>query len=121
VQSVRGLAALRDPLTLLDEAYAVVLAENNDPSAEFEKHAEQLINALVRLRKIYQDEGPEVANENSKRYLADAFELVDLLGTRRKIESATSQSGTARSGTTPASDTGKAQTWAVWLGDWLEE
>jgi hypothetical protein len=121
VQSVRGLDALRDPLTLLDEAYAVVLAENNDPSAEFEKHAEQLINALVRLRKIYQDEGPEVANENAKRYLADAFELVDLLGLRRRAESATSPSGTTRSGTAPTSDTGKAQTWAVWLGDWLEE
>ena len=121
VQSVRGLDALRDPLTLLDEAYAVVLAENNDPSAEFEKHAEQLINALFRLRKIYQDEGPEVANENAKRYLADAFELVDLLGSRRTSEFVTSPSGTLRSGTAPTSDSGKAQTWAVWLGDWLEE
>jgi hypothetical protein len=121
VQSARGLEALRDPLTLLDEAYAVVQAESNDPSAEFDKAAEQLMQALTKLRKLYQDEGPDVANENSRRSLRDSLELVGFFQARNSIEtSAQGASAKGRAGKAPSSHE-DSHGWAIWLGDSLED
>ena len=76
VQSILGLDALRDPGTTLEEALAVVAAENNDPGMEFEKQAKALRDALVALRKIYHDEGADVISDEARRYLAGAVKLV---------------------------------------------
>lgn len=123
VQSVRGLEALRDPGTTLAEAYDIVLAENSDPSAEFERNAKLLIDALIRLREIYRDEGPDVVSETSKRYLAEAVELVGQIGSKTRAVDATDEDdglpktgGAIGSVSSPSSST----TWSVWLGDWLD-
>ena len=123
VQSVRGLEALRVPGTTLAEAYDIVLAENSDPSAEFERNAKLLIDALIRLREIYRDEGPDVVSETSKRYLAEAVELVGQIGSKTRAVDATDEDdglpktgGAIGSVSSPSSST----TWSVWLGDWLD-
>ena len=123
VQSVRGLEALRDPGTTLAEAYDIVLAENSDPSAEFERNAKLLIDALIRLREIYRDEGPDVVSEASKRYLAEAVELVGQIGSKtRAVDSTGEDDGLPKTGGAIGSvgSTSSDTAWAVWLGDWLD-
>jgi hypothetical protein len=123
VQSVRGLEALRDPGTTLTEAYDIVLAENSDPSAEFEKNAKLLIDALVRLREIYRDEGPDVVSEVSKRYLAEAVDLVGQIDSKtREVDLADENDGLPKAGSAVASigSSSAGTSWSVWLGDWLD-
>ena len=123
VQSVRGLEALRDPGTTLTEAYDIVLAENSDPSAEFEKNAKLLIDALVRLREIYRDEGPDVVSEASKRYLAEAVDLVGQIDSKtREVDLADENDGLPKAGSAVASigSSSAGTSWSVWLGDWLD-
>jgi hypothetical protein len=123
VQSVRGLEALKDPGTTLAEAYDIVLAENSDPSAEFEKNAKLLIDALVRLREIYRDEGPDVVSEASKRYLAEAVDLVGQIDSKtRVVDLADENDGLPKSGSAVASigSNSAGTSWSVWLGDWLD-
>jgi len=123
VQSVRGLEALRDPGTTLAEAYDIVLAENSDPSTEFEKNAKLLIDALVRLREIYRDEGPDVVSEASKRYLAEAVDLVGQIDSKtREVDLADENDGLPKAGSGVASigSSSAGTSWSVWLGDWLD-
>ena len=123
VQSVRGLEALRDPGTTLTEAYDIVLAENSDPSAEFEKNAKLLIDALVRLREIYRDEGPDVVSEASKRYLAEAVDLVGQIDSKtREVDLADENDVLPKAGSAVASigSSSAGTSWSVWLGDWLD-
>jgi hypothetical protein len=123
VQSVRGLEALRDPGTTLAEAYDIVLAENSDPSTEFEKNAKLLIDALVRLREIYRDEGPDVVSEASKRYLAEAVDLVGQIDSKtREVDLADENDGLPKAGSAVASigSSSAGTSWSVWLGDWLD-
>ena len=123
VQSVRGLEALRDPGTTLAEAYDIVLAENSDPSAEFEKNAKLLIDALTRLREIYRDEGPDVVSEASKRYLAEAVDLVGQIDSKtREVDLADENDGLPKAGSAVASvgSSSAGTSWSVWLGDWLD-
>jgi hypothetical protein len=123
VQSVRGLEALRDPGTTLAEAYDIVLAENSDPSAEFEKNAKVLIDALTRLREIYRNEGPEIVSEASKRYLAEAVELVGQIGSKTRLTNpADDEDDLPKAGgaIARAGATSSGTSWSVWLGDWLD-
>lgn len=123
VKSVRGLEALRDPGTTLAEAYDIVLAEDSDPSAEFEKNAKILIDALIRLREIYRNEGPDIVSEASKRYLAEAVELVGQIGSKtRAADTADDEDGLPKAGGAIANvgATSSGTGWSVWLGDWLD-
>jgi hypothetical protein len=123
VQSVRGLDALRNPGTTLVEAYEIVLAENSDPSVEFERNAKLLIDALIRLREIYRDEGPDVVSEVSKRYLAEAVELVGQIGSKTRGADTTGEDdGLPKVGgvTTSVGTISPGTSWSVWLGDWLD-
>lgn len=131
VQSVRGLEALRNEGTTLREAYDIVLAENADPAVEFEKNAKLLMDALIRMREIYRNEGPEVVSDLSKQLLSDAYELVGSVTNRingisdktaeilddEENGTVQSESGSQRGQSTSAS---ARDTWAVWLGDWLD-
>jgi len=123
VQSVRGLEALRDPGTTLAEAYDIVLAENSDPSVEFEKNAKTLIETLNRLREIYRNEGPDIVSEASKRYLAEAVELVGQVGSKTRSADVTEdEDGLSKAGGAVANSgaTYTGTSWSVWLGDWLD-
>ncbi len=123
VKSVRGLEALRDPGTTLDEAYGIVLTEGSDPSVEFDKNAKQLIDALICLRGIYRDEGPDVVSETAKRYLAEALELVGQIGAKTgKIETVRDDDGLPEAGVAAnrVSKPTATSSWAIWLGDWPE-
>lgn len=124
VQSVRGLEALRNPGTTLSEAFDIVLAENSDPSVEFEKNAKILIDALTRLREIYRDEGPDIVTETSKRYLAEAVELVGQVGSKTQAADVSDdEDGLPKAGGAVAGSgaTSSGTSWAVWLGDWLDD
>ncbi len=76
VQSIAGIDALRDPLTTLEEALAIVIAEGHDPCLLFEEHAKVLSDALVNLRRLYHDQGEDVISEKARQYLAGAVKLV---------------------------------------------
>jgi hypothetical protein len=118
------LEALRNPGTTLSEAFDIVLAENSDPSVEFEKNAKILIDALTRLREIYRDEGPDIVTETSKRYLAEAVELVGQVGSKTQAADVSDdEDGLPKAGGAVAGSgaTSSGTSWAVWLGDWLDD
>ena len=128
VQSVRGLEALRNEGTTLREAYDIVLAEGADPAVEFEKNAKLLVDALIRMREIYRNEGPEVVSDVSKQLLTDAFELVGSVtgrisgasGTTANDEDSGDVQSDVDSRQSPSTGAPARDTWAVWLGDWLD-
>jgi hypothetical protein len=128
VQSVRGLEALRNEGTTLREAYDIVLAEGADPAVEFEKNAKLLMDALIRMREIYRNEGPEVVSDVSKQLLSDAFELVGSVTERisgaprvnLKGEDAGDTQSEIENRQVPSPGAPPKDTWAVWLGDWLD-
>lgn len=128
VQSVRGLEALRNEGTTLREAYDIVLAEGADPAVEFEKNAKLLMDALIRMREIYRNEGPEVVSDVSKQLLSDAFELVGTVtertsgspGVIQKDADAGDTQSEIENRQVPSPSAPPRDTWPVWLGDWLD-
>ena len=76
IQSDRGIEALREPHTKLDEALAIVEAEGKESAVLLQDNAEALLESLVKIRKVYQDEGSDAVSESAKRALAEAAALL---------------------------------------------
>jgi hypothetical protein len=86
------------------------------------------MDALIRMREIYRNEGPEVVSDVSKQLLSDAFELVGSVTERisgaprvnLKGEDAGDTQSEIENRQVPSPGAPPKDTWAVWLGDWLD-
>jgi len=82
-----------------------------------------IIETLNRLREIYRNEGPDIVSEASKRYLAEAVELVGQVGSKTRAADVTEdEDGLPKAGGAVANSgaTYTGTSWSVWLGDWLD-